>query len=98
VEAPDLLSFLTVRIGGRMADRILALAGKGVGPNVYTANLGDKVRAKVVGLVEGCCVLIKGDGFEQRLESNGSHELPNSVFMSAEYHGESFMICTLHAG
>ena len=80
-----------------MANRVLALAGKGIGPKVFTGNLG-KPKAKIVGACEEDVILIKGDGFELELKGCGVHELPCADYMLAEYHGERFMICTLHAG
>ncbi len=79
-----------------MADRILALAGKGQGPRVYTGNF-KKVKAKICGLPDDGVVTIEGDEF-LRTVGNGTHEIPTSSFVTCNYQGESFMICTLHAG
>lgn len=86
----------TVQIGGTVADRILALAGPGKGPKVYTGNF-KTVRAKICGLPEDGMVIITGDEF-LRTVGNGTHEMPSSSYVSCEYQGKSFMICTLHAG
>lgn len=88
-----------------MADRILALAGKGKGPVIYTGNLGN-TKAKICGMKDGNLMIaanFSGD-FENHpsqvlhIEKDGRYDAGAFPYMQAEYNGESFMICTLHAG
>jgi hypothetical protein len=87
-----------------VANRIIALAGKGKGPVVYTGNLGH-ARAKIVGMKDGHVVVRAGftNCFDDECamlyaDKDGMFAVGEFPFMQAEYHGESFMVCTLHAG
>ena len=80
-----------------MANRVLGLAGRGKGPRVFTGNLGTP-KVKIAGACETDAVIVRGQDFELEFKGCGVHQIPCSDYVEVEYHGEKFMICTLHAG
>lgn len=79
-----------------MADRLLALVGKGRGPVLRTAGMREP-RLRVHGLLEGERLTVETDSETLIIDKSGVHEIEVTGWVQIASEGEcKDLICTVH--